>query len=290
MDRRRFLTTSVQATGGLCAGLAFAACTSDSSDGETAAADSSAASTTSLPAIGLQLYTIRSVMEKNFRGAMEQVAEIGYDEVEFAGYYDRTPDEITALLDELDLASPATHVPLQRLREAPDEVIQTAKTVGHQYIVCPYLSESDRTALDDYRGLAEDFSTFGERCTKAGLQFAYHNHDFEFVEMDGTLPYDVLLSETDPEHVKMELDLYWIVEAGHDPLEYIGQNPDRYPLCHVKDRTSDGGMTSVGGGTIDFASIFKAANFQHYFVEHDNPENPMQSIEASYRTLQTLKI
>jgi sugar phosphate isomerase/epimerase len=291
MNRRQFLTTSVQATGALCAGVGLAACTSDSADDETTAADtSSTTSPASLPAIGLQLYTIRSVMENDFRGALEQVAEIGYDEVEFAGYYDRTPDEIVALLNDLDLASPATHVPLQRIREAPDEVIQTAKTIGHQYVVCPYLSESERTALDDYRRLAEDFSTFGERCTEAGLQFAYHNHDFEFVEMNGTRPYDVLLSETDPEHVKMELDLYWVIEAGQDPLDYIGQNPERYPLCHVKDRGPDGGMTPVGNGTIDFASIFEAANFQHYFVEHDNPQNPMQSIETSHRTLQTLKI
>jgi len=291
MNRRQFLTTSVQATGALCAGLGLAACTSDSSEDGTTAADASlAASPASGPAIGLQLYTIRSLMESDFRGAMEEVATIGYDEVEFAGYYNRTPDEILALLNDLDLASPAAHIPLQRIREAPDEVIQMAKTIGHQYLVCPYLAESERTSLDDYRRLAEDFSTFGKRCTEVGLQFAYHNHDFEFVAMKGTRPYDVLLSETDPQHVKMELDLYWVIEADQDPLDYIGQNPERYPLCHVKDRGPDGGMVPVGSGTIDFASIFEAANFQHYFVEHDNPQNPMQSIETSHRTLQTLKI
>ena len=288
MDRRQFLTTSAQATGALCAGGVLAACTSDSADRETAAADSSASAATSLPAIGLQLYTIRSVMKNNFRGAMEKVADMGYDEVEFAGYYDRSPQEISTLLTNLDLASPATHIPLQRIRKAPDEVIQTAKTIGHQYVVCPYLAESERASLEDYRQLAEEFSAFGERCTEAGLQFAYHNHDFEFTEMDGARPYDVLLKETDPAHVQMELDLYWIIEAGHDPLDYIGQNPDRYPLCHVKDREPEAGMTSVGNGTIDFESIFQKADFQHYFVEHDNPENPMQSIEASYRALRTL--
>ena len=290
MDRRQFLTTSAQATGALCAGGVLAACTSDSADRETAAADSSASAATSLPAIGLQLYTIRSVMKNNFRGAMEKVADMGYDEVEFAGYYDRSPQEISTLLTNLDFASPATHIPLQRIRKAPDEVIQTAKTIGHQYVVCPYLAESERTSLDDYRQRAKGFSAFGERCTEVGLQFAYHNHDFEFTEMDGTLPYDVLLSETDPEHVKMELDLYWIVEAGYDPLTYIEKNPARYPLCHVKDRGPDGGMVSVGAGTIDFASIFRKAQFEHYFVEHDNPENPIQSIETSHRTLSQLQI
>jgi sugar phosphate isomerase/epimerase len=287
MNRRQFLNTSVLTTAAFCSGIGLSACTSDASEENADERDGAA---TSLPAVGLQLYTIRSVMETDFRGAMEQVAKIGYDEVEFAGYYDRTPDEIGALLDELGLAAPATHVPLQRIRKAPDEVIQTAKTIGHQYVVCPYLAESERTSLDDYRQRAKGFSAFGERCTEAGVQFAYHNHDFEFTEMDGTLPYDVLLSETDPEHVKMELDLYWIVEAGYDPLTYIEKNPARYPLCHVKDRGPDGGMVSVGAGTIDFASIFRKAQFEHYFVEHDNPENPMQSIETSHRTLSQLQI
>jgi len=290
MTRRQFLATSAQLTGGLCTGLALSACSSDTDEDDSDASSASASSNSSLPAIGLQLYTIRSVMETDFRSAMERVAAIGYDEVEFAGYYDRTPTEIMALLDELDLASPATHISLQRIRKAPDEIIETAKAIGHQYIVCPYLAESERTSLEDYRRLAEEFSAFGQRCTDAGLQFAYHNHDFEFTTMDGTRPYDLLLSETDPEHVKMELDLYWVAEAGYDPLTYIDKNPARYPLCHVKDRGPDGSMTPVGEGTMDFASTFRQAEFEHYFVEHDNPENPMQSIETSHRTLRTLTI
>ena len=279
MTRRQFLIATAQATGGLCAGLSLSA--------RAAAAVGSDAGRArrALPAIGLQLYTIRSVMDEDFRGALEQVAAIGYDEVEFAGYYDRTPEEIGALLTDLGLASPATHIPLNRIREAPDEVLQTATTIGHEYVVCPYLSEEERSSIDNYRTLAETFSSFGKRCTDAGLQFAYHNHDFEFVKMGGTRPYDVLLEETDPEHVKMELDLYWVIEAGHDPLTYIRKNPARYPLCHVKDRGPDGKMMPVGTGTVDFAALFREAQFEHYFVEHDNPENPMESIETSYQTL-----
>jgi sugar phosphate isomerase/epimerase len=288
MNRRAFLGTSTRAAGALWAGVALSACTSDSGDENAPDAEAASSSTISLPGIGLQLYTIRSVLDTDFRGTMEEVAQIGYDEVEFAGYYDRSPEDIGALLDDLGLAAPATHVPLSRIREAPDTVIQTAQAIGHQYVVCPYLSEEARTSLDDYRQRAEEFSTFGKRCTEAGLQFAYHNHDFEFTEMDGTRPYDVLLAETDPDHVQMELDLYWTLEAGHDPLDYIGQNPDRYPLCHVKDRSADGEMVSVGEGTVDFATIFSEANFQHYFVEHDNPDDPMQSIETSYRSLSKL--
>jgi len=289
MTRRQFLVASAQTAGGLYAGLSLAACTSDSSDDETASWHSSAASPGSLPAIGLQLYTIRSVLEDDFRGAMEQVAAIGYDEVEFAGYYDRSPEEIGALLSDLDLAAPAAHVPLRRIRKTPDAVIETAKAIGHQYIVCPYLAEGERESLDNYKQVAKEFSVFGERCAEADLQFAYHNHDFEFTAMDGTRPYDVLLAETDPEYVQMELDLYWVVEAGQDPLGYIEQDPARYPLCHVKDRGPEGGMTSVGAGTIDFATLFRTAQFTHSFVEHDDPDDPMQSIEASYQTLSQLE-
>lgn len=284
MDRRQFLDTSARAAGALCSGLALAGCASDSSKQQAPK------SPTTLSAIGLQLYTIRSVMEEDFRGAMDQVAEAGYDEVEFAGYYDRSPDEIRALLDDLGLEAPATHVPLSRLRNGLDEVIRTAKAIGHQYVVCPYLSEEERTSIADYRELAEEFRSFGERCAAAGLQFAYHNHDFEFTEMDGTLPYEVLLNETDPKHVQMELDLYWVVEAGHDPITYLERDPDRFPLCHVKDRGDDGGMRSVGEGTIDFIPIFRQGSFEHYFVEHDNPEAPMKSIAKSYRSLSNLEL
>lgn len=291
MDRRQFLHTSAWAAGTFCTGATLAACTTDDASNDATAADAdSTAAATALPAIGLQLYTIRSVLDDDFRGTMEQVAEMGYDEVEFAGYYDRSPEDIGALLDDLGLAAPAAHVSLERIREAPEAVIQTATTVGHQYVVCPYLSEADRGSLDDYRSVAEELTRFGERCSDAGLQLAYHNHDFEFIEMDGTLPYDVLLSETDPEHVQMELDLYWVIEAGRDPLDYIERDPARYPLCHVKDRSKDGEMTSVGKGTVDFPALFRAGSFEHYFVEHDNPKAPMESIEIGYRTLNQLTL
>ncbi len=286
MNRRQFLRSSAWTAGALCTGLALGGCTG-SSDSESETDSSSGAA---LPALGLQLYTLRSVLEDDFRGTLEQVADIGYDEVEFAGYYGRSPDEIGALLDELGLAAPATHVPLRRIRTAPDELIQTAQAIGHDYLVCPYLREADRGSLDAYRQRAKEFSAFGRRCSDAGLQFAYHNHDFEFTELEGTLPYEVLLAETDPAHVKMELDLYWVVEAGYDPMRFVERTPERYPLCHVKDRTADGEMASVGAGTLDFASIFAAGTFEHYFVEHDNPQAPMESIRASHRTLERLRI
>jgi len=278
MNRRQFVATIA----GLASGL--------HADFGSRAGGSVEQGSTRIRPVGLQLYTIRSVLDEDFRNAMEQVAEIGYDEVEFAGYYDYSPDEMRRLLEELGLVSPATHIPLEQIREAPAKVIKRAQASGHQCVVCPYLAEEERGSLANYRVLAEEFSTFGQQCTGAGLQFAYHNHDFEFMETDSTLPYDVLLQETDPEHMKMELDLYWITEAGYDPLTYIEKNPARYPLCHVKDRGPEGAMTPVGEGTMDLAGLFRRAEFEHYFVEHDNPEHPMQSIETSHGALRDLKI
>jgi sugar phosphate isomerase/epimerase len=294
MDRRRFLRS---ATGSLLAGLGapavLTACASDgSSAGSPRSPGASGASSVAGPAaVGIQLYTLRSVMQDDFPGTLEQVAELGYDEVEFAGYYDRSPAEVADLLERLGLKSPATHVPLGRMVEAPEQVIETVRAIGHRYVVCPYLAEEQRQSLDDYRRLADRLNAFGQQCTDAGLQLAYHNHDFEFAPMDGTLPYDLLLERTDPEHVGMELDLYWIKKAGYEPTAYFDDHPGRFPLCHVKDMAADGSMVAVGEGQIDFASIFaraEQAGLTHYFVEHDDPESPMQTAETSLRTLRQM--
>lgn len=245
-----------------------------------------------LSTVGVQLYTVRSLMEDNFEGTLQSVADIGYDHVEFAGYYERSPEEVRGLLDELGLQAPSTHVPLNMLRDDLGGVIQMAQAAGHDYVICPWLSEEERGSIDGYRELAQFFNSVGGQMQDAGLQFGYHNHDFEFEPIDGTVPYDVLLDETDPERVTMELDLYWIVEAGYDPLTYFEEHPGRFPLAHVKDRTAEGDMVAVGAGTIDFASIFAQsdqAGLEHYVVEHDNPENPLQSIRTSYDYLAQLR-
>lgn len=287
MDRRHFLDCSLRATGALGFGLATSAYPTHGS-GRTVDSSETGA-TGALSSIGLQLFTIREVLADDFRGVMERVAEIGYDEVEFAGYYDRSPTAVRTLIDELGLDAPAAHVPLSRIREAPNAVIRAAEEIGHRYVVVPYLPEEERTSIDAYRRRAEEFSEFGERCRKAGLQLAYHNHDFEFESMESTLPYEVLLDEADSELVEMELDLYWIAEAGLDPLRYIRSAPERFTLCHVKDRSAAGAMVSVGKGTMDFSTIFREAQFEHYFVEHDRPDQPIQNIEASYRYLDGLE-
>lgn len=148
-----------------------------------------------------------------------------------------------------------------------------------------------RESLDDYREVAEQFNEMGEACRDAGLQFGYHNHDFEFETMEGTTPMDIILEETDPELVVIEMDIYWWIDGGADPLAYIERYPGRFPLCHVKDRTADGEMVDVGDGAIDFAAIFERsdeAGLEHYFVEHDEPEDPMETVQRSYEYLREL--
>ena len=284
MDRRDFLRTA----GGLALGGLTVALGCRPSESQSSQSQNASGGTRRLERIGLQLYTVRTLMEQDVPRTLEQVAEIGYREVEFAGYYNYTPQELHQMLENLGLSAPATHVPYQALEENLEATLEAAQVLGHRYVVVPWLPPEQRQTLDDYRRWAERFNRWGEACKAAGVQFAYHNHDFEFARLDDQVPYDVLLAETDPELVKMELDLYWITYAGHDPLAYLQQHPERFPLCHVKDMTAERQMTDVGQGTIDFAKIFAQAQFQHYFVEHDQPEDPLASIRRSYEYLSQL--
>ena len=244
-----------------------------------------------LERIGVQLYTVRSLMENDVAGTLEQVAAVGYDEVEFAGYFGHSAAEIREMLDQVGLVAPAAHVGIDRLRDDLSAVLDEAQTVGHQYIVCPWLAE-DQRSIEQYKEHAAFFNEVGAACKEAGIQFAYHNHDFEFFVTDGVAPYDLLLDETEADLVQMELDLYWITQAGHDPMAYFERNPGRYPLSHVKDMADGETMVSVGHGAINFGDIFvqsERAGLAHYFVEHDHPDDPMVSITASYNHLRQLQ-
>ena len=276
MNRRTFLKTS---TGAVLSSLLT----------QTVSAQAAASS---LKKIGVQLYTVRSLMEKDFKGTLAKVAAAGYQEVEFAGYYEHKPKDVKKLLNRLGLTAPSTHQGLAVFEQKLDWLIETAKIIGHQYVVCPWLSTEQRSTIDHYKKLAASFNQFGEACQQAGLQFAYHNHDFEFAPLAGQIPFDVLLAATDPKLVQIEIDLYWIIKAGYDPLTYFEKYPGRFALCHVKDMAAEQKMVEVGQGQIDFAKIFaqsQQAGLKHYFVEHDQPENPLQSITASSQYLKDLK-
>jgi len=248
-----------------------------------------------LSKIGLQLYTVRRELEKDFEGTLAKVAALGFSEVEFAGYFNHTPQLVKSVLAKNSLASPSVHVLAAVLRNNLQETIDAAKTIGHQYVVCAYLLPEERKSLDDYKRLVELFNDAGRRLKEAGLQFCYHNHDFEFTPIDDKIPYDLILAGTDPRTVKMELDLYWITKAGQSPLKYFSAHPGRFPLVHVKDMdaTPKRFFTEVGRGTINFKEIFAdsdKAGIKHYFVEQDEtPGSPFASIKLSIDYLKQLE-
>lgn len=246
-------------------------------------------------AIGLQLYTVRGEMGSDFNRTLTRVAAIGYREVEFAGYFGRAAGEVRATLDGVGLAAPAGHFPLADLEHRWDQTISFAVSVGHRYIVLPWLPGERRADVAAYRQIARLCNEFGSRCRGTGLEFAYHNHDFEFSPLEGVVPYDVLTAETDPKLVKLELDLYWIRKGGLDPLTYFARYPGRFPLVHLKDSAGppDERMTDVGSGVMDWKRILGAreqAGIRHLFVEHDNPADPYDSITTSFSYLRALRV
>lgn len=242
--------------------------------------------------IGLQLYTVRSEMKKDFEGTLAKVASIGYREVEFAGYFEHSPQDVRKSLDRHGLLAPSAHVDYELLGEKWPGVLNAAKTIGHTYVVCPSIPEKLQRR-DGWKQAAKTFNRAAESSRKAGVQFAYHNHDFEFKKFDGTLPYDILLAETDPNLVKMEMDLFWTVKGGADPLNYFDRYPGRFPLVHVKGMDKNGEMSDVSGnGAIGWKRIFSEsdkAGIKHYFVEHDEPKSPFDSIKNSFTYLYSLR-
>src|ERR1041385_2266410 len=244
--------------------------------------------------IGIQLYTVRRELAKDVEGTLAKLAAIGYREVEFAGYPEGTAKSLRAILDRLHLRAPSGHVGTQALRTDWARTLEQAAAVGQRYVVVAFIPQEERRTADDWKRMAAGFNRAGEGAKAAGLQFCYHNHDFEFVPLDGALPYDLLLAETDPKLVRLELDLYWITKGGRDPLDYFAKWPGRFPLVHVKDMdaTPNRFFTDVGQGTIDFRRIFRRARqagIEHYFYEHDEtPGSPFDSAKVSYEYLRAL--
>ena len=238
--------------------------------------------------IGLQLYTVRNEMEKDFEGSLAKVAQIGYKEVEFAGYFGRTPQQVKEILKKNRLKTPSSHIGLNLFEQDLPKTLETGKILGQEYLVCPSLPEPRRKTADDFKKLAELFNRLGAECKKAGMGFAYHNHNFEFQPIEGQMPYDLLLQNTDPKLVQMEMDLYWVVKAGQDPVQFFEKHPGRFALVHVKDMdtTPQKGFAEVGRGNMDFKRIFgasKKAGIKHYIVEQDRtPGNPFDSIKISW--------
>ena len=249
--------------------------------------------------IGLQLYTVRDLMEKDFDGTLERVAQIGYTNMEFAGYFNRTPAQVRAVLDRLKLVSKSSHIGAQLMQKDAAAEIASARTIGQEYITIPSYSYPKDAPIDTWKKAAAEFNKWGALCKDAGLKLAYHNHAPEFVSVaGGPTGYDVLLRETDPSLVDFEMDIYWTRFADQDPLAWFARYPGRFTMWHAKDLVITNGakgMAPVGNGTIDFRSYFahaKEAGLKHVFVEHDSaasyPGGSLASIQASFNNLKAM--
>jgi sugar phosphate isomerase/epimerase len=284
------------------------------------------------PAFGIQLYTLSELMTSDPRGTLQKVAAIGYKELEGAAtdkgyYYGYTPKEFAAVVKDMGMHWRSQHVQgapfdlarmqrmakpqtaedsarlqrfLDRLKSMPpiptlkndhQRLVDEAAAGGLSYLVCASIPVS---TLDEIKTAVDVFSKAGEACKKAGLQFAYHNHTTEFDEVEGHRPFDYILSNTDKELVKMELDLAWATKANQDPVELFKQHPGRFPLWHVKDLDKNTkAPVEVGAGTIDFKHIFDnqdQSGMKYFFIEQDQAPQPLQNVTNSYSYLKKILV
>jgi sugar phosphate isomerase/epimerase len=246
--------------------------------------------------VGIQLYTVRELLAKDFDGTLRELAVAGYQEVEAAGYYGRTAPEFKKAVEGAGLRCVSVHHPLSALLPTPDVLIQYTHDLGAKYLICsapaPKNPDQKQLTLDDWKWNAEQFNRIAEKTKAAGIQFGYHNHVRELRTTDGKVPYDELLQLTDPSLVKMEMDCGWFVVGGFKPVDYITKYPSRFPLLHVKDviiNKTDleaSRSTELGRGNIDYAPIFAATkSLDHYFIEQeefDIPASDAIKIDADY--------
>ncbi|WP_431294249.1 sugar phosphate isomerase/epimerase family protein [Pedobacter sp. P26] len=250
-------------------------------------------------AVGLQLYSLRDELPKDVKGTIAKVAKAGFKEVETYGFsikdqfWGLTPKEFKALLDANGLKAPSGHYGLgtyladgntTELKAA----IAAAKVLGSEYVTIPWLEGSIRKNADDYKKIAARINEAGKLTKAAGIRLAYHNHNFEFEKQGDTTGYEILLKGTDKKLVDFELDLYWVVRSGNDPIKLFKENPGRFTMWHVKDmdKANPALNAEVGTGSINFKPIFaqaKLSGMKHFFVEHETnyKPNPMGSVAAS---------
>lgn len=247
--------------------------------------------------LGIQLYTVRDAISEDLEKTLERLAGLGFTRLEIYGYngkfFGKTRNEFQAILKNTGLAVISSHHTTGILHNdrgtllnSWEQSVEDLHSVGAEYMVCSYLFPEERTA-ENYRKLPELLNQAGESTRKAGIRFAYHNHDFEFEKFDDSgNVYDFILKHSSPELVKMELDLYWMAKAGIDPLSYFEKHPERFPLWHVKDmKAGSKDFAEIGNGTIDFERIFKArekAGLEYWFLEQDSSDKEMfESIKIS---------
>ncbi len=247
--------------------------------------------------IGLQIYSVRNELKEDLEGTLKQIAKIGYKWLEIANYdngkfYDKSPSEFKKLIDDLGMEIISSHAGVEIKgtdRGNAEKLADAHAELGLKYVIKPWLIEERRVSADSYKKVAEELNKIGEVMKSRGLKFGYHNHDFEFENVEGHIPFDTLLSETDKELVIFEIDLYWIKKGGKDAIEYFKKYPGRFELYHIKDmdNTEEGYFTEVGTGIINFKELFAhkdLAGMKYFFVEHDNCRNysPLESVKISF--------
>ncbi len=252
-----------------------------------------AASKHPLP-IGLQLYTVRDLAAKDFTGTLREVAKMGYDGVEFAGYGGLSADELRKRIDDLGLLCAGTHEGFERLEKNLNEVIEYNKTIGNRFLVCPSMPEEWRNkGADGFKAFGEKMNAIGERAAQSDMQLCYHNHSFEFKEENGQLLIESLLLASDPKLVQSEVDVYWVKYADQDPAAWIRRHSGRCPLIHMKDMAKeDRSFAPVGTGILDSKGVIKAAranNAAWYIVEQDSSKRPiLGEVATSLKNLRQL--
>jgi sugar phosphate isomerase/epimerase len=249
--------------------------------------------------MGLQLFTVRAPLARDVEGTLKYISGLGYEEVETygfdpegMGYYGLPAKTFAERLRDHKLTTPSGHYDLNRFASASlddlkryvDRSIEGARALGQSYITWPLLDKGDRT-IEKFKMVSERLNTIGAQIKKAGLELAYHNHDFEFIDQNGQIGYDVILKETDPALVKLQMDLYWIARGSKlSANEWFKRAPGRFVMWHVKDMHKvSRDYTELGNGSIDFTPIWPAASqagLKHYFVEQGGnfTHDPLRSI------------
>jgi sugar phosphate isomerase/epimerase len=292
MQRRKFLeTTTLAATGLLLGGVAsrLSAC----SNTKLVEGD--------VEKFGLQLYTLRDVLPKDPKGVLKQVASFGYKQIEsYEGdqgmFWGMTPKEFRQYMDDLDMKLVSSHC---NINENFEKTVEQAKEVGLDYLICPYLGA--QKTLDDYKKWADKFNQCGELTKKAGIRFAYHNHAYSFSKVDDQYPQDVMMQRTPTDLVDYEMDIYWVVAAGEDPVKWFKKYPNRFRLSHIKDRKKGAAPTDmdasvvVGTGSINWSQVLKAARdngMKYFIVEQEAYEGttPLDAIKANAAYMKTFKM
>lgn len=244
--------------------------------------------------IGLQLYSIKEVLAQDFLGGLEKLAKMGYDGVEFAGYYNTPAKELKKALDSFGLKVAGSHVGVKLLKESIEDVIEYSLEIGNPYVICPALPPDMRSSADDYKKTAELLNTYGEKCRKHNITFGYHNHDFEFNKYDGKFGLDILVENTQPENLIIELDTFWVEYCDLKSVDFIQKYGKRCSLLHIKDMKSwDNKInTEIGKGVMDFkeiTSLGKKLGVDWYTIEQEEFEIPMmQSVEEGLNYLRSI--